>query len=311
MAGTFKYPVIKPLCDRTAGEKEEAQRNDKRSHEILRGFCKIPCNLECADCTAKNPGWATLPHGAFICIDCAQIHRHIGRHISQVKAINTGTYLWYPDEIEAMRLMGNDRVQALYCAARLGAPRKPAQSEGRPAKEQYIRDKYERKRWFDPSALASPATSAAPPPTTSAAAPAPAAAPATGLELFSSMAFSTPAPAPAPTPAPAVGPTASAAPNSDDFFASFGLVSASPVLATPPAPAPTTAMPPAGYVADPFSQQKADILALYHPAPAGVPMAGYPGQLMPGYPAPYAAAAPYPAQPQLPAGWGWAPTNTR
>jgi hypothetical protein len=92
-------------------------------------------------------GWAALPHGVFVCINCAQIHRRIGRHISQVKAVNTGTYLWYPDEIEVMAYGGNARVQAEYCAS-VSAPRCPDESAPAHVKEAYVRQKYEERRWY-------------------------------------------------------------------------------------------------------------------------------------------------------------------
>ena len=42
------------------------------------------------------------------------MHRHLGRHISQVKAINTGTYLWMPYELQVMRSIGNGRAARAY-----------------------------------------------------------------------------------------------------------------------------------------------------------------------------------------------------
>mmetsp|Transcript_1610 Transcript_1610/g.3741 ORF Transcript_1610/g.3741 Transcript_1610/m.3741 type:complete len:272 (+) Transcript_1610:276-1091(+) len=105
-------PKIKGLCERTKEEKAEAHRADKESHAILKLLRRD--NKTCADCEAPNPGWAALPHGVFICIECAQVHRSLGRHISQVKSFSTGTYLWYEDEIDCMRQMGNRRANNLY-----------------------------------------------------------------------------------------------------------------------------------------------------------------------------------------------------
>eukprot|EP00294_Goniomonas_avonlea_P006936 CAMPEP_0114551502 /NCGR_PEP_ID=MMETSP0114-20121206/6639_1 /TAXON_ID=31324 /ORGANISM="Goniomonas sp, Strain m" /LENGTH=256 /DNA_ID=CAMNT_0001736343 /DNA_START=173 /DNA_END=944 /DNA_ORIENTATION=+ len=138
--------VITPLCDRTKEEKEAAQKADSRSHNELKQLLRRAENKECADCTASRPGWASLPHGVFICINCAQIHRHIGRHISQVKAINTGTYLWYPDEVDAMR-DGNAEAARAYLV-RGNPPPKPSEHAPHSVKEQYVRDKYEKKKWF-------------------------------------------------------------------------------------------------------------------------------------------------------------------
>lgn len=60
------------------------------------------------------------------------MHRNLGRHISQVKAINTGTYLWFPHELAVMRATGNEKA-----AAALGAPAKI--SAGATAAEKHAR----------------------------------------------------------------------------------------------------------------------------------------------------------------------------
>lgn len=74
-------------------------------------------------------------------INCAQVHRHIGRHISQVKAFNTETYIWYPDEVVCMELMGNLRANQLYVIDK--SIEKPNADADFYQREKYIRDKYE------------------------------------------------------------------------------------------------------------------------------------------------------------------------
>ena len=99
--------IAKQAEGKTDTMKAAAKEVDKQVHAELNALRARACNSECFDCTAKKPGWAVLPHGVFICIDCAQNHRNIGRHISQTKAINTGTYLWFPHELAVMRAVGN------------------------------------------------------------------------------------------------------------------------------------------------------------------------------------------------------------
>merc|ERR1719238_1297607 len=107
-------------------------QQDKASHAELNRLRALPSNAKCFDCDAQKPGWAVLPHGVHICIDCAQVHRNLGRHLSQVKAINTGTYLWFPHELAVMRAAGNEKA-----GAALGRP--PKISAGATAAEKHAR----------------------------------------------------------------------------------------------------------------------------------------------------------------------------
>lgn len=139
-------PVVKPLNARTEQDKEEAYELDKATHFRLKQLRKKPHNRTCADCGARNPGWCALPHGVFICVECAQAHRSLGRHISQTKSFVSGTYLWYPDELAAVESMGNARANSMY----LGKPggRDAAQRlVTRKDVEKHIREKYDCK-WF-------------------------------------------------------------------------------------------------------------------------------------------------------------------
>ena len=141
--------------NRTESMKELARKNDKASHRELKQLSRLPCNSTCADCDAMYPGWAALPHGIFLCIDCAQVHRRVGRHVSQVKAINTGTYLWYEDEIEVMRAAGNERSNRILLgsnAANGAEERKLIAQAKTPtakteAKLKYVQKKYEHRTW--------------------------------------------------------------------------------------------------------------------------------------------------------------------
>ena len=128
---------------KTPDMTERAKQDDKASHAELNCLRAKPGNNVCFDCTATKPGWAVLPWGHWVCIDCAQVHRNLGRHISQTKAVNTGTYLWYPHELRIMREVGN------VCAvnAFTGAPSKPSRDAPTAVKAEYARQKYELRRW--------------------------------------------------------------------------------------------------------------------------------------------------------------------
>jgi len=146
-----QLPPVKGYSKRTSADKDAAKAADKKTHVELRALRSNDANNKhCADCTASLTGWASLPHGVFLCIACAQVHRSLGRHMAQVKSFSSGTYLWYPDEVAAMRLMGNANAAELYASKKKGAPPKPDKDAPAHIKDNYIRDKYERLKWVDP-----------------------------------------------------------------------------------------------------------------------------------------------------------------
>ncbi|XP_033628480.1 ARF GTPase-activating protein GIT2-like isoform X2 [Asterias rubens] len=56
----------------------------------MRAKQRIPGEI-CADCGSPDPGWASLNRGVLVCDECCSVHRSLGRHISQIRAINHGS----------------------------------------------------------------------------------------------------------------------------------------------------------------------------------------------------------------------------
>lgn len=70
-------------------------------------------NTICADCDAKDPEWASINLGIFICIKCAGIHRNLGVHISKVRSL-TLDHCWDDKVNGFMAENGNLKVRKIY-----------------------------------------------------------------------------------------------------------------------------------------------------------------------------------------------------
>ncbi|KAI9014582.1 putative GTPase activating protein for Arf-domain-containing protein [Phycomyces nitens] len=123
--------------------------NDKHTR-ILKDLLQKPANKYCADCKRKDPRWASWNLGIFVCIRCSGVHRSMGTHISKVKSVDLDT--WIPDQIESMIKWGNERAN-IYWEANL-KEKTPSESNI----DQWIRTKYEQKRWAMRGPIPDPST---------------------------------------------------------------------------------------------------------------------------------------------------------
>lgn len=127
----------------------------------LKALMDMPGNQVCSDCTERQPRWASLivpppgapagslPIGAFCCLECSGSHRRLGVHISFVRSINLDS--WKEKEVQAMENGGNVKVNAIF-EANLNVE-KPTNHADLNTRERFIRDKYERRKFYDPSAF--------------------------------------------------------------------------------------------------------------------------------------------------------------
>jgi hypothetical protein len=120
----------------------EIQAMDKANHLELREMAK---RCKCADCGSSTNNWSSCNLGVFLCIDCAQIHRGVGTHITKVKSC-MGTYLWHPDEMERMRACAQKAGQ-LYGTGTMVKP-----------DHEFVRRKYGASQGYPVAAVAAVAT---------------------------------------------------------------------------------------------------------------------------------------------------------
>lgn len=132
----------------TRSEREKAQKLNEQHQAILSKMLREDDNKYCADCEAKGPRWASWNLGVFICIRCAGIHRNLGVHISRVKSVNLDQ--WTPEQIQSVQSMGNTKARQLYEAHLPENFRRPQTDQ---AVEFFIRDKYERKKYYDKNSV--------------------------------------------------------------------------------------------------------------------------------------------------------------
>ncbi|PKS07654.1 hypothetical protein jhhlp_006260 [Lomentospora prolificans] len=89
--------------------KRQQARNEKVLHDLVQ---TVPGNNLCADCSARNPAWASWSLGIFLCVRCASIHRKLGTHISKIKSLSMDS--WTAEQVENMRKVGNVTSNKIY-----------------------------------------------------------------------------------------------------------------------------------------------------------------------------------------------------
>lgn len=122
-----------------------------QNQQTIKSLLKLEPNKVCADCKRnKHPRWASWNLGIFICIRCSGIHRGMGTHISRVKSVDLDS--WTDEQLQSVLNWGNARANK-YWESKLAAGHTPSEAKI----ENFIRTKYELKRWAMDGPMPNPA----------------------------------------------------------------------------------------------------------------------------------------------------------
>ena len=136
--------------------KEESVPDTSRPREwtkelkaVREQILALPGNGVCAECNTKYPDWSSLNLGVMICTQCAGCHRNLGTHVSKVRSIEMD--VWTMPQLEYFLQLGGNRLVNSYWEADESAVvrRKPKGSHDRRVLMEYVRDKYERRRFLE------------------------------------------------------------------------------------------------------------------------------------------------------------------
>ena len=135
-------------------QKEKAEAI-KKQLVVINKLLKKPENKLCADCKRTSPTWASVNLGVFVCINCSGCHREIGVHVTKIRSTNLD--VWPQEVLDNFKII-NNKIANKYWEYKLKKFNFKSLHSDNYKLVQFIRDKYENKKWVDPSKKEDPMT---------------------------------------------------------------------------------------------------------------------------------------------------------
>ncbi|XP_078536175.1 ARF GTPase-activating protein GIT1 isoform X7 [Lissotriton helveticus] len=109
---------------------------------------KVQRSEVCADCSAPDPGWASINRGVLICDECCSVHRSLGRHISMVKHLRHSS--WPSSLLQMVHTLAGNGANSIWehslldpAQVQSGRRKANPQDKVHPTKSEFIRAKYQ------------------------------------------------------------------------------------------------------------------------------------------------------------------------
>ncbi|KAM5181723.1 ARF GTPase-activating protein GIT1 isoform 3-T3 [Mantella aurantiaca] len=109
---------------------------------------KVQRGEVCADCSAPDPGWASINRGVLICDECCSVHRSLGRHISIVKHLRHSA--WPSSLLQMVHTLASNGANSIWehslldpAQVQSGRRKANPQDKLHPTKSEFIRAKYQ------------------------------------------------------------------------------------------------------------------------------------------------------------------------
>ena len=106
---------------------------------VLSVLREIPGNDICADCSSRDPKWASVSLGILICIKCSEVHQQLGSTASRVRS--TIFDEWDSEQMAVMVAMGNEKSNRVW-EATLSPNDKVTEVSSWTARKLFIQRKY-------------------------------------------------------------------------------------------------------------------------------------------------------------------------